>query len=143
MNLAAFTADALAAQECFGPLGLAVEYERLEDVTEAVAALPGQLTASLHAEPDQADELGALAAALADRAGRVLWNEWPTGVAVTYAMQHGGPYPATTTPTTTSVGTAAVERFLRPIAYQSWPQQLLPPPLRDHNPWKLPQQIRG
>lgn len=142
MEAAAFAADGkAAAEECFGPLGLVVTYRRLADVTDVVAALPGQLTASLHAEPGEAGELAALAAALADRSGRVLWNEWPTGVSVTYAMQHGGPFPASTAPTTTSVGTAAIERFLRPVAYQSWPQRLLPPPLRDDNPWGVPQRM--
>ncbi|MFF4758430.1 aldehyde dehydrogenase (NADP(+)) [Streptomyces sp. NPDC001292] len=144
MDLAAFAADRkAAAEECFGPLGLVVMYERLQDVPDVIAALPGQLTTSLHAEPDEADELDPLTATLADRSGRVLWNEWPTGVAVTHAMQHGGPYPATTAPTTTSVGTAAIERFLRPVAYQSWPRQLLPPPLRDDNPWGVPRRVNG
>lgn len=101
------------------------------------------MTASLHAEPSETGELGALAGALTSRAGRLLWNQWPTGVCVTPAMQHGGPYPAATTPATTSVGTAALERFLRPVAYQSCPQDLLPPPLRDDNPWNVPQQISG
>ncbi|MEU3075793.1 aldehyde dehydrogenase (NADP(+)) [Streptomyces laurentii] len=142
-DLASFAADIeTAAEECFGPLGLVVTYERLEDLAEAVAALPGQLTASLHGEPGETAGLAVLTAALAERSGRVLWNEWPTGVAVTHAMQHGGPFPATTAPTTTSVGTAAIERFLRPVAYQSWPQPLLPPPLRDDNPWGVPQRVR-
>ncbi|MBX6769339.1 MAG: aldehyde dehydrogenase (NADP(+)), partial [Actinomadura rubrobrunea] len=141
MDLAAFAADPGAAEECFGPLGLVVVYERLADVTGAVAALPGQLTASLHAEDAETGELAELARVLADRSGRVLWNQWPTGVAVTHAMQHGGPFPATTAPSTTSVGTAAIERFLRPVTYQQWPQDLLPPPLRDDNPWGVPQRI--
>ncbi|GHB69980.1 aldehyde dehydrogenase [Streptomyces viridiviolaceus] len=144
MDLASFAAGIeTAAKECFGPLGLVVTYERPEDLADVVAALPGQLTASLHGEPREAAELAGLTAALAERSGRVLWNEWPTGVSVTHAMQHGGPFPATTAPTTTSVGTAAVERFLRPVAYQSWPQSLLPPPLRDDNPWGVPQRVRG
>ncbi len=88
----------------------------------------------LHAEEDETGDLACLATLLADRSGRVLWNQWPTGVSVTNAMQHGGPYPATTAPATTSVGTAAIDRFLRPVAFQGWPQQLLPPPLRDDNP---------
>jgi NADP-dependent aldehyde dehydrogenase len=142
MDLAAFAADSEAAgQECFGPLGLVVTYESLRDVAEVIAKLPGQLTTSLHAEPEESAGLGALAGVLAERSGRVLWNQWPTGVSVTHAMQHGGPFPATTTPSTTSVGTAAVERFLRPVTYQNWPQDLLPPPLRDDNPWDVPQQI--
>jgi len=140
MSLEAFAADREAAgEECFGPLGLVVTYERLEDVAGVLAGLPGQLTTSLHAEQDEAAGLADLAEALADRSGRVLWNQWPTGVSVTHAMQHGGPFPATTTPATTSVGTAAIERFLRPVAYQNWPQELLPPPLRDDNPWGVPQ----
>lgn len=142
MDLAAFRADADAAgQECFGPLGLVVTYDDLADVADAVAALPGQLTTSLHAEQDETGDLAALTDVLADRSGRVLWNQWPTGVAVSYAMEHGGPYPATTAPATTSVGTAAIERFLRPVAFQGWPQELLPPPLRDDNPWKVPQTV--
>ncbi|GLZ03218.1 aldehyde dehydrogenase [Actinomadura sp. NBRC 104412] len=142
MDLAAFAADSEAAsQECFGPLGLVVTYQDLRDVAVVLAKLPGQLTTSLHAEPDETAELSGLAGVLADRSGRVLWNQWPTGVSVTHAMQHGGPFPATTTPSTTSVGTAAIERFLRPVTYQNWPQDLLPPPLRDSNPWNVPQQI--
>ncbi|GAA0263211.1 aldehyde dehydrogenase (NADP(+)) [Actinomadura nitritigenes] len=142
MDLEAFRADADAAgQECFGPLGLVVTYDDLADVADAVAALPGQLTTSLHAEQDETGDLAALTGVLADRSGRVLWNQWPTGVAVSYAMEHGGPYPATTAPATTSVGTAAIERFLRPVAFQGWPQELLPPPLRDDNPWKVPQTV--
>ncbi|TYB41971.1 aldehyde dehydrogenase (NADP(+)) [Actinomadura chibensis] len=134
--------DAGAAAECFGPLGLVVAYERTSDLPGVLAALPGQLTASLHAEPDEAAGLAALAGVLAGRAGRVLWNQWPTGVSVTHAMQHGGPYPATTAPSTTSVGTAAIDRFLRPVAFQGWPPELLPPPLRDDNPWNVPQDVR-
>ncbi|MGI5330780.1 aldehyde dehydrogenase (NADP(+)) [Actinomadura nitritigenes] len=142
MDLAAFRADADAAgQECFGPLGLVVTYDDLADVADAVAGLPGQLTTSLHAEQDETGDLAALTDVLANRSGRVLWNQWPTGVAVSYAMEHGGPYPATTAPATTSVGTAAIERFLRPVAFQGWPQELLPPPLRDDNPWKVPQTV--
>ncbi|TDD88660.1 aldehyde dehydrogenase (NADP(+)) [Actinomadura darangshiensis] len=143
MDLAAFEADIDAAgEECFGPLGLVVTYDRLAGVADVLADMPGQLTTSLHAEPDETGGLAELAAVLAGRSGRVLWNQWPTGVSVTHAMQHGGPYPATTAPATTSVGTAAIERFLRPVAYQGWPQDLLPPPLRDGNPWKVPQAVR-
>ncbi|MFI0408775.1 aldehyde dehydrogenase (NADP(+)) [Actinomadura sp. 3N508] len=143
MDLDAFKADIdAAAEECFGPLGLIVTYERLADVADVLTSLPGQLTASLHAEPGETGDLAPLTAVLAGRSGRVLWNQWPTGVSVTHAMQHGGPFPATTAPSATSVGTAAIDRFLRPVAYQGWPQDLLPPPLRDDNPWKIPQNVR-
>jgi NADP-dependent aldehyde dehydrogenase len=80
---------------------------------------------------------------LAQKAGRVLWNQWPTGVSVTYAQQHGGPYPATTAPGSTSVGTAAIERFMRPVAYQNFPQHLLPAELCDLNSQELPRLING
>lgn len=87
MDLDAFKADTRAAEECFGPLGLVVTYGDLTDVAEVLSRLPGQLTASLHAEEN--DDLGTLPAVLADRSGRVLWNQWPTGVSVTNA---GGRY---------------------------------------------------
>jgi NADP-dependent aldehyde dehydrogenase len=73
----------------------------------------------------------------------VLWNGWPTGVSVTWAMQHGGPYPATTNATTTSVGASAIDRWLRPVAYQGVPDALLPEPLQDANPWALPRRVDG
>jgi hypothetical protein len=89
--------------------------------------------------PRSAD-LGDLVDALTHRAGRVVWNQVPTGVAVTHAMHHGGPYPASTSARDTSVGTAAIARFVRPVVYQNTPQALLPEPLRDANPtsrWRL------
>jgi NADP-dependent aldehyde dehydrogenase len=84
---------------------------------------------------EEDDEIApALIELAAEHAGRVLWNQWPTGVSVTHAQQHGGPYPATTAPGTTSVGTAAISRFLRPVAYQGLPQALLPDAVQDANP---------
>ncbi|QKW06531.1 aldehyde dehydrogenase (NADP(+)) [Streptomyces sp. NA04227] len=132
-----------AAEECFGPLGLVVTYRQLGELAEVLSRMPGQLTASVHAEPAEATQLTSLAGVLADRSGRVLWNQWPTGVSVTHAMQHGGPFPATTAPAGTSVGTAALERFTRPVAYQGAPEELLPEPLRDDNPWGVPQRVRA
>jgi NADP-dependent aldehyde dehydrogenase len=80
---------------------------------------------------------------LIDRAGRVLANGWPTGVEVCHAMVHGGPYPATSDARTSSVGTLAMARFLRPVCYQAIPDALLPPPLQQANPWHLPRRIDG
>jgi NADP-dependent aldehyde dehydrogenase len=80
---------------------------------------------------------------LTEKAGRLLWNQWPTGVSVTHAQQHGGPYPATTAVTTTAVGTASITRFLRPVAYQNFPAALLPEALRDENALGVPQRIDG
>ncbi|WGW11137.1 aldehyde dehydrogenase (NADP(+)) [Saxibacter everestensis] len=132
----------LLAAECFGPAALVIAYDDVSELTKVLAKLGGQLTATLHARKDEpiAAELIRL---MSDRAGRLLWGGWPTGVVVSYAQQHGGPYPATTAPATTSVGTAAIARFMRPVAYQNVPQALLPIALQDVNSWGVPQRING
>ena len=127
-------------QEMFGPASVVVEYGDEAELAELAELLEGQLTTTLQAEED--DDVAGLAARLADISGRILWNGWPTGVTVSYAQHHGGPYPATTS-ATTSVGTAAIRRFLRPVAYQSFPASRLPEPLRDSNPWNVPQRVDG
>ncbi|MFC6600517.1 aldehyde dehydrogenase (NADP(+)) [Kitasatospora paranensis] len=143
--LLATTADALRTspallEECFGPAALVVTYPTREDLLETLRALPGGLTATVQGEESEDEELfHALTAAL--RTGRLVWNGWPTGVAVTAAMHHGGPWPATTSPLHTSVGTRAITRWLRPIAYQNAPDAFLPPPLREGNPWGVPREV--
>ena len=129
-------------EERFGPAALLVEYDDEADLLTAAAAFSGQLTATVQGSDDDAIA-PQLLELLAQRAGRVLFNGWPTGVSVTYAMQHGGPYPATTSAQTTSVGTAAISRFLRPVSYQNVPDALLPPALLDANPWAIPQRVDG
>lgn len=131
----------LLEQEMFGPATLMVQYEPGTRLADFAALLEGQLTATVHAEPGE--DLTDLVTALRARSGRLLWNGWPTGVTVTYAQQHGGPYPATTAPGMTSVGTAAIGRFLRPVAYQSFPAAQLPPPLMDDNPWGITRRVDG
>jgi NADP-dependent aldehyde dehydrogenase len=145
--LATTVAELLAAPdellvECFGPTSLVVEYTDDDELLEAAGALAGQLTATVHGEETDT-VVPALLSLLADRAGRLLWNGWPTGVSVTDAMQHGGPYPATTSPLHTSVGTAAINRFLRPVCFQSLPDRLLPPALQDANPLGIPRRVDG
>ncbi|MEW1806614.1 aldehyde dehydrogenase (NADP(+)) [Pseudarthrobacter sp. NPDC080039] len=130
----------LLRQEMFGPASVVVEYRDQAELPGLARLLEGQLTTTLQAEED--DDVSELAARLADISGRVLWNGWPTGVTVSYAQHHGGPYPATTS-NTTSVGTAAIRRFLRPVAYQSFPASRLPAPLQDSNPWRIPQRVDG
>ena len=134
-------ADSLL-KECFGPATLVVTYADEKRLLEAAKVLDGQLTVTVHGE-----ENDALAPALlslgASLAGRVIWNGWPTGVAVTHAMTHGGPYPATTASLHTSVGSTAIRRFLRPVSFQSVPQSLLPRELRDGNPLGLPRRVNG
>lgn len=134
--------DALL-DEAFGPLSIVVEYSEANDLTELAAQLfDGNLTGTVHlADNENTPALGDLIDWLTDHVGRVLFGGWPTGVAVTPAMQHGGPWPATSNDSSTSVGTAAISRFLRPVAYQNAPQALLPEPLRDDNPWGVPQSI--
>jgi NADP-dependent aldehyde dehydrogenase len=128
--------------ECFGPASIVVRCASDVEMLAAARTFTGELTATVHGEPG--DELaGALLAELAERAGRLIWNGWPTGVAVTHAMQHGGPYPATTAPTHTSVGTTSIRRFLRPVCYQNAPRHVLPEALRDGNPLGIPRRVDG
>jgi NADP-dependent aldehyde dehydrogenase len=127
--------------ECFGPLTVLVEYADDAELLATVARLPGSLTASVHAGADETP--AALVDLLRHRAGRLVWNGYPTGVAVAWATQHGGPYPSSTDWRSTSVGAAAIERWLRPIAYQSTPAQMLPEALQESNPWRVPRRIDG
>jgi len=131
--------DALL-DEAFGPLSVIVEYDDAAALPELAERLfPGNLTATVHAASgEDTPELAALVRSLMRVSGRVLFGGWPTGVSVTAAMQHGGPYPAATVDST-SVGTAAIGRFLRSVAYQNAPPSMLPPPVRDDNPWNVPQ----
>ncbi|WP_395367297.1 aldehyde dehydrogenase (NADP(+)) [Streptomyces sp. YH02] len=125
-------------QEVFGPVTVVARYASRTEITEVLSQVPGNLTATLHiGERDQDQDAAPLLAELTPLAGRVLVNGWPTGVAVAAAQHHGGPYPATTS-TGTSVGATAIERWLRPVTYQSTPDHLLPPELRDGNPLGLP-----
>jgi NADP-dependent aldehyde dehydrogenase len=130
--------------ECFGPAALIVDYASAAELAAALDALPGTLAGTLHAVPDAEPELARdLLDQLARRAGRVIVDGWPTGVAVSWAQQHGGPWPATTGSIHTSVGMTAPRRFLRPVAYQSVPDPLLPEPLRDANPLGIPRRLNG
>ena len=129
--------------ECFGPTAVLVEYDGIDEAVEAARAFGGNLTATVHAEAEEADAGQRLLRELRDRAGRVLWNGWPTGVAVSWAQHHGGPYPATTTPAHTSVGMTAIRRFQRPVCFQDCPQELLPEELQDANPGGIVRRIDG
>jgi NADP-dependent aldehyde dehydrogenase len=143
----ATTAEAVLAepelleQEMFGPATLLIRYRPGTNLAELAALLEGQLTATVHGEPEE--KLDELLTVLRERSGRLVWNAWPTGVSVTYAQQHGGPYPATTAASTTSVGTAAIGRFMRPVAYDSFAEEQLPPALLDNNPWNITRRVNG
>jgi 2,5-dioxopentanoate dehydrogenase len=98
---------------------------------------------TVHMDDADLETVRALLPTLERRAGRILVNGWPTGVEVGHAMVHGGPYPATSDSRTTSVGSLAIRRFLRPVCYQDLPQALLPEALRDGNPWNVPRLVDG
>jgi NADP-dependent aldehyde dehydrogenase len=136
-------ADAEAlTQECFGPAAIVVSYGSEDELLSAARVFDGQLTATIHGS-GQEPVSAALRDVLSERVGRVVWNGWPTGVSVSYAQHHGGPYPATTSIQTTSVGTAAIDRFLRPVTFQDAPDEVLPPALQEDNPWRLPRRVDG
>ncbi|MEV4476858.1 aldehyde dehydrogenase (NADP(+)) [Nonomuraea sp. NPDC049504] len=144
----AFTADldTFAAklpeigEECFGPAAIVVTYRDVADLRPVLERLEGSLTASVHGvAPEEASEVVEV---LGRKAGRLIWNGWPTGVAVCWAMHHGGPWPSATT-TSTSVGATAIERWVAPTAYQDWPEALLPEELKDANPLSIPRRVDG
>ncbi|WP_229051558.1 aldehyde dehydrogenase (NADP(+)) [Aeromicrobium sp. Leaf350] len=129
--------------EMFGPAALVVRVSDPARLPELAERLEGQLTATLHLGDGDDDLARDLIGELELVAGRVLVNGWPTGVDVGHTMVHGGPYPATSAPASTSVGSRAIERFLRPVAYQDVPAALLPPELRDENPYGVPRTVDG
>jgi 2,5-dioxopentanoate dehydrogenase len=126
--------------EVFGPSTVIVRCRSREEMETVARRLDGQLTATIHGTPADLVEYASLVAILQDKAGRLIVNGFPTGVEVCPSMHHGGPYPATTDSRSTSVGTAAIHRFARPVAFQDFPQSLLPIELQDTNPrgiWRL------
>ncbi len=129
--------------ECFGPVTVLVRYGCEAERDAVLGTLTGNLTATVHFAADERDAAAAdLVARLTQLAGRVVVDGWPTGVTVAPAMHHGGPYPASTS-TSTSVGATATERWLRPVCYQNTPQELLPAELRDGNPLGVPRTVDG
>ncbi|PMS15188.1 aldehyde dehydrogenase (NADP(+)) [Trinickia dabaoshanensis] len=136
-SAAEFLANPHLQDEIFGPASLIVQCRDADELLRVAECLEGQLTATLHI--DEADYVLAaqLMPTLERKVGRILANGFPTGVEVTYAMVHGGPFPATSDARTTSVGAMAIERFLRPVCYQDLPQALMPVALRDENPLGL------
>ena len=127
-------------QEVFGPSTVVVRCGSRDEMEAVARHLDGQLTATIHGTPEDLKAYASLVSILEGKAGRLIVNGFPTGVEVCASMQHGGPYPATTDSRSTSVGTAAIHRFARPVAYQGFPQSLLPVELQDANPrgiWRL------
>ncbi|MCE9662818.1 aldehyde dehydrogenase (NADP(+)) [Halomonas sp. M5N1S17] len=140
-------ADFLAKEdlqaEVFGAASLVIECEDMAEVCAVAEHLEGQLTATLQMDDGDLDAARVLLPVLERKAGRVLANGWPTGVEVCHAMVHGGPFPATSDCRTTSVGSAAIHRFLRPVCYQNLPEGLLPSALKETNPLGVPRLVDG
>jgi NADP-dependent aldehyde dehydrogenase len=129
--------QAVLLAEHFGPVCILVRYRSDQELHAVLSGLRGTLTATVHAEPDEHEWVRELLPVLVEKAGRVIFNGFPTGVSVTGAMNHTGPFPASTAPAHTSVGWTAIRRFLRPVAFQNFPAELLPPMLRDENPRRI------
>jgi NADP-dependent aldehyde dehydrogenase len=133
---AAFLANHAMQSEIFGPASLLIACTDLAELLAVIEGLEGQLTATLQLQDDDESDLAAartLLPALERKVGRILANGYPTGVEVSTAMVHGGPFPATSDGRSSSVGTAAIQRFLRPVCYQNLPRALLPAVLREPN----------
>lgn len=124
-------------EEIFGPYSLLVVANDMSELEAAITVLEGQLTITVMAEKDELKDYQSLLNKLTDKTGRIILNGVPTGVEVCAAMQHGGPFPATSDSRFTSVGSAAVYRFVRPLAYQDWDKELLPDELKDGNPLSI------
>ena len=142
-DAAKFRADDSLAQEVFGASSLLVRCPDMRAVRDVLERLEGQLTATLHMDDGDLDDARALLPVLERKAGRVLVNGWPTGVEVAHAMVHGGPFPATSDGRSTSVGSLAIRRFLRPVCYQDFPAPLLPAELRDGTQPGIPKRVNG
>jgi 2,5-dioxopentanoate dehydrogenase len=131
------------SNEVFGPVSLIVLCKNTDEICEALQGLDGQLTATVHANAADEAYVSPVIELMKEKAGRILFGGFPTGVEVCDAMVHGGPFPATSDARSTSVGTGAILRFVRPVAYQNFPQPLLPDALKDSNPLNILRIVNG
>jgi NADP-dependent aldehyde dehydrogenase len=141
LEVAASDLSAEAREEHFGPIAIIARYSNNEELLAQLPMLPSSLTATVHSEPVEAEFAQEVTAVLRERAGRLIYDQYPTGVAVTWAQHHGGPWPSTNT-SHTSVGPTAIRRFLRPLTWQNSPEHLLPVELREDNR-DVPRRIDG
>lgn len=137
------TSQPLLREEIFGPASIAVPVHTRQEILALAHALPGQLTVTVHGTAEELPQWADLLQVLEQKAGRVVINGFPTGVEVNSAMVHGGPFPATTNANSTSVGTAAIYRFVRPVCYQNMPDALLPAELQENNPMNITRMVNG
>lgn len=142
-NVETFLAEEHLRDEVFGPVSLVVKLNNLAEMAQVIARIEGQLTATLQIDEADYFEAKKLIPGLEKKVGRILANGFPTGVEVCHAMVHGGPYPATSNAKYTSVGATAIDRWLRPVAYQDLPDMLRPEPVKVDNPLGLPRVVDG
>jgi len=135
--------SSILTEEVFGPSSIMVNAETEEEILDFARSLDGHLTASIHAGDSDSELVDLLLPILQEKVGRIIFNGYPTGVEVCHAMVHGGPFPATTDSSTTSVGTASIYRFLRPVCYQDIPDRHLPDALKRDNPLNIWRLING
>ncbi len=138
-----FLADQSMAAEMFGPATLMIEADRKDKLVAVAESLEGQLTATVHATERDREHFERLIAVLERKAGRLIYNGYPTGVEVCHAMVHGGPYPATSDGRSTSVGPRAITRFTRMVCWQGFPEDLLPDELKEANPLGISRIVDG
>jgi NADP-dependent aldehyde dehydrogenase len=138
-----FLADHSLREEVFGASSVLIRCPDADTMRQIIEQLEGQLTVTLQMDDADLEYAKAILPALERKAGRVLVNGFPTGVEVAHAMVHGGPFPATSDGRSTSVGSLAIQRFLRPVCYQDFPAGLLPAALRDANPLGVPRSMNG
>ena len=141
-DVAALSAGALR-EEHFGPAVVLVAYAGRSELIDALSSLGGQLAISIHSEDTDTEWVQSILPQCVAQAGRIVFNGFSTGVSVCWAMMHGGPYPASSNTAATSVGMTAMQRFLRPVAFQNAPAALLPPALADDNPLDVPRRNDG
>ncbi|MBT8221430.1 MAG: aldehyde dehydrogenase (NADP(+)), partial [Bacteroidia bacterium] len=142
-TIAEFDNNNRLSKENFGPSSLVVEANTKDQILDAARNLEGHLTATVHGNASDFEAYRELFDILEKKVGRVIINGYPTGVEVCHAMVHGGPYPATSAPQSTSVGTNAIKRFVRPVCYQDYPTSLLPDALKDENPLNIWRMVNG
>lgn len=130
-------------QEVFGPFSMVVKCKDAAELQQIISNLEGQLTGTIISDNNEINSFPMIVAALQNRVGRIIFNGVPTGVEVCPAMQHGGPYPASTDSRFTAVGTQSIKRWVRPFSYQNWPDELLPNELKNSNPLGILREIDG
>jgi alpha-ketoglutaric semialdehyde dehydrogenase len=142
-SVTSFLANPELAEEHFGPSLLLIPYSEKRQLLECARALEGHLTATIHGTAEDLEQQAELLEILETKVGRIVFNGFPTGVEVGHAMVHGGPYPASTDSRTTSVGSLAIYRFVRPVCYQNYPDEALPRELQRQNPLKILRMVDG